>query len=146
MIKKIDYLKVAPAGAKLLLDTEKYLNKETTIESSLKELIKIRASQINGCAHCLDMHTRDALKLGETSQRIFLISTWQETNLFTPKEQIVLEFVEKVTLIADYHLDEDIYEELHKYFTDKDIVDIMFIITQINTWNRMNIVFNRLEV
>lgn len=145
MIKKIDYFKVAPAGAKLLLDTEKYLTKETTIEPRLKELIKIRASQINGCAYCLNMHTADAVKLGETTQRIFLMSAWQETDLFTPKERIVLEFVEKVTLIADYHLDEDIYEELHKHFTDKDIVDLMLIITQINTWNRMNVVLNNHE-
>lgn len=146
LIKKIDCFKVAPKGMNHILKMEDYLKKETTIEPRLQELIKIRASQINGCAYCLNMHTEDALKLGETNQRIFLLNAWQETNAFTHKEKIVLEFVEKTTLIADYHLDEDVYEDLSHYFSDKEIVDLVLYVIQINTWNRINVVFNNLII
>lgn len=121
---------------------ETYLKNDTTLEPILKELIKIRVSQLNGCAYCLNMHTRDTLELGETTQRIFLLNAWGETNLFTPKEKAVLSFVEKVTLISDFHLDEDTYEALSVFFSDKEIVDIVLTTTQINTWNRLNVVFN----
>jgi len=146
MIKKIDTFKVAPKGMKPLLDMEAYLAKETTIEPLVKELIKIRASQINGCAYCLNMHTTDTLKLGETAQRIFLLNAWQETNLFTDKEKAVLELVEKVTLIADFEVEEDIYDNLKQYFDEKEIVDLVLYIATINAWNRLNIVFNNLVV
>lgn len=142
MIKKIDYFKLASKGMNLILEMENYFAKDTTLEPLLKELIKIRASQINGCAFCLNMHTRDTLKLGETNQRIFLLNAWEETDLFTPKEKTALELVEKVTLIAEYHLDEYMYEKLNIHFSDKEIVDIVLLINQINTWNRLNIVFN----
>jgi len=146
MIKKLDTFKLTPKGMKPLLDMEAYLGKETTIEPLIRELIKMRASQINGCAYCLNMHTTDTLKLGETAQRIFLLNAWQETNLFTDKEKAVLEFVEKVTLIADFDLDEEVYENLSQYFSDKEIVDLTLYIATINAWNRLNIVFNNLVV
>lgn len=146
MIKKLDTFKLTPKGMKPLLDMEAYLGKETTIEPLTRELIKMRASQINGCAYCLNMHTTDTLKLGETAQRIFLLNAWQETNLFSDKEKAVLEFVEKVTLIADFDLDEEVYENLSQYFSDKEIVDLTLYIATINAWNRLNIVFNNLIV
>ena len=146
MIKKLDTFKLTPKGMKPLLDMEAYLAKETTIEPLTRELIKMRASQINGCAYCLNMHTKDTLKLGETAQRIFLLNAWQETNLFSDKEKAVLEFVEKVTLIADFDLNEEVYENLSQYFSDKEIVDLTLYIATINAWNRLNIVFNNLIV
>lgn len=145
MLKKIDYFKLAPNGVKHMLGMEKYLKEETTITPKMFELIKIRASQINGCAYCLNMHTNDAIAMGETPQRIFLLNAWEETDLYTPAEKLVLEFVEKVTLISEYEIDKDLYFDLSEHFTDKEIVDLLFIITQINTWNRFGIVLNDLK-
>lgn len=142
MIKKLDYFKLAPKGMKIMFEMEDYLAKETTIEPLLQELIKIRVSQINGCAFCLNYHTSDAIKMGETNQRLFLLNTWDETDLFTQKEKIAVDFAEKITLIADYTMDESSYEQLSVHFTDKEIFDLMLITTQINSWNRINITFN----
>ena len=109
------------------------------IDPILKELVKIRASQLNGCAFCLNMHTIDALKIGETAQRIFLLNAWTETDLFDEKEKLVLELTEKLTLVADSHIDDDLYNRLAKYFTDKEFADLVLLIAQINVWNRINI-------
>lgn len=142
MIIKLDYFKIAPKGMKIMFEMENYLGKDTTLEPLLQELIKIRVSQINGCAFCLNYHTADSIKMGETSQRIFLLNTWDETNLFTAKEKVAIDFAEKITLIADYSMDESAYDQLKVHFTDKEIVDLMLVITQINSWNRINITFN----
>lgn len=127
------------------------MKKVIAVEASLKgklepiliELIKIRASQINGCAYCLNMHTIDALKLGETNQRIFLLNAWQETDLFTEKEKLVLELTEKLTLVHDNHIDDDFYQRLSKYFSNEDFAYMVAMISQINFWNRISISANR---
>lgn len=127
------------------------MKKVIAVETSLKgkldpilvELIKIRASQINGCAYCLNMHTIDALKLGETNQRIFLLNAWQETELFTEKEKLVLELTEKLTLVHDNHIDDDFYQRLSKHFSHEDFAYMVALISQINFWNRISISANR---
>lgn len=127
------------------------MKKVIAVEASLKgklepiliELIKIRASQINGCAYCLNMHTIDALKLGETNQRIFLLNAWQETDLFSEKEKLVLELTEKLTLVHDNHIDDDFYQRLSKYFSNEDFAYMVAMISQINFWNRISISANR---
>lgn len=127
------------------------MKKVIAVEASLKgklepiliELIKIRASQINGCAYCLNMHTIDALKLGETNQRIFLLNAWQETDLFTEKEKLVLELTEKLTLVHDNHIDDDFYQRLSKYFSNEDFAYMVAMISQINFWNRISISANK---
>lgn len=146
MIKKLDYMKTAPAGMKALMEMDKYLRSETTLDAPLQELVKLRSSQINGCALCLDYHAKLAIKLGETKERIFLIGTWEETNIFTAREKVALDFTERVTLIPNYHMEEDMYVELSVHFTDKEIFDLMLLIGNINTWNRISILFNTHEV
>lgn len=104
-----------------------------------KELIKIRASQINGCSYCLDMHTRDALKLGETQQRLFVLSAWRETDLFTEEEKALLALVEEVTLIHQKGVTDETYKGAEKFFRAETIAQIIMAIVLINAWNRIAI-------
>lgn len=105
----------------------------------MKELIRIRASQINGCAYRLNMHTVYALKLGETNQWIFLLNAWRETDLFTDEEKTTLELAERLTLPTSHHIDEKLYDDLSKYYSDEEFAYLVLMISQINTWNRINI-------
>lgn len=138
MTKKVDYFKVAPKAMKNLINMENYFQENSKINPLIRELIKIRASQINGCAYCLNMHTIDALKIGETTQRIFLISAWWETDLFTKEEKAVLNLTEHVTLVSD-GVPKEVTEEVLKYFKEDELVELVLMISQINTWNRINI-------
>ena len=104
-----------------------------------KELIKIRASQINGCAFCLDMHTKDALKYGETAQRIFLLNAWRETDLFSEEEKIILAMTEEITLISQKGLTEETYEKATQLFDEDQIKSIIMAVITINMWNRIAI-------
>lgn len=104
-----------------------------------KELIKIRASQINGCAFCLDMHSKDALKLGETAQRIFLLSAWWETELFSDEERVLLKMTEEITLIHQQGLTDKTFEKAKEFFDEKQIAEIILAIITINAWNRIGI-------
>lgn len=140
-MKQLDFYKTIPDTMKHVLSVEASLKGK--IDPILVELIKIRASQINGCAFCLNMHTVDALKIGETSQRIFLLNAWQETNLFSEKEKLVLELTEKVTLISESHIDDDLYDRLAKYFSPQEFAYMVAMIVQINSWNRFSIAVQR---
>jgi len=105
-----------------------------------KELIKIRASQINGCAFCLDMHTKDALKYGETPQRIFLLNAWRDAKeLYTEEEQVIISMAEEITLISEKGLSEETYQEAKKFFNESQIADIIMATVSINMWNRIAI-------
>lgn len=139
MFEKKKLYELVPKAMQFMIKTEEYLAKETNIEPLTYELIKIRVSQLNGCAFCLDMHTKDALKLGETQQRIFLLNAWRETKLFSEREKLVLELAEAVTFIANNYISPELYEDLGKFYTEKDIADLLIIINQINAWNRLNI-------
>lgn len=140
-MKNLNFFKTAPDTLKSILKVEETLKGK--LDPILTELIKIRASQINGCAYCLNVHTKDAIKIGETEQRIFLLNAWQDTNLFSEKEKLVLELTEKLTLLSNNRIDEDLYERLAKYFTNEDFANIVLIISQINVWNIMNIAASR---
>ncbi len=139
MAKNKDFFKIVPRAMQIMIKMEQYIKEESTIDPLLYELIKTRASQINGCAYCLDMHTKDALKIGETSQRLFLLSAWRETSLFTDKEKAALELTEQVTQISQVIIDEDLHDLVLKHFTEKEFADLIIIINQINAWNRINI-------
>ena len=120
------------------------MNLEMTLQNTLlsdiqKELIKIRASQINGCAFCLDMHTKDALKYGETAQRIFLLNAWKETNLFTDEEKVILAMTEEITLISKKGLTDETYEKASQFFDEEQIKCIIMAVITINMWNRIAI-------
>jgi AhpD family alkylhydroperoxidase len=112
---------------------------EAAIERPLFELIKIRASQINGCAYCLDMHTKDARRAGETEQRIYALSAWRETPFFTDRERAALEWTEALTRVAETHVPDDVFERVSRQFKEEEIVALTFGVVVINSWNRLAI-------
>ncbi|MEP2669263.1 MAG: carboxymuconolactone decarboxylase family protein [Cyclobacteriaceae bacterium] len=142
MEKRIQIDQIAPEAYKGILALESYLNKGT-ITQTHKELIKIRASQINGCAFCIDMHTKDALKNGETQQRIFLLNAWTETDLFTEEERVLLKITEEVTLIHQGGLSSETYKKGLGLFGEHYLTQIIMAIVAINAWNRIAISTNK---
>ncbi len=137
MEKRINIATIAPQAFKAMYALEGFLA-QVSISGPMKALIKIRASQINNCAYCIDMHTKEALKAGETQQRIFLISAWQEAvKFFTPEEQAVLKMTEEITLISHQGLTRDTYQKAAKYFSEVQIAEIIMVIVTINAWNRI---------
>lgn len=111
------------------------------LEKSLIELVKTRASQINGCAFCIHMHTRDARALGETEERLYLLSTWRESPLYTDRERAALAWTESVTLVSQTNVPDDVYEQLRGSFSDEEIVKLTMLVATINAWNRIAISF-----
>jgi AhpD family alkylhydroperoxidase len=139
MEHRINFAAIEPAAYKALLSLESYLA-TTTISKTLKELIKISASQINGCAFCINMHTIDARKQGETEQRIYLLNAWREVHdLYTDEEKAVLALTEEMTLITNGGVSEATYQQVKSFFDDKQLAQIMMAIITINSWNRMSV-------
>jgi AhpD family alkylhydroperoxidase len=114
---------------------------EKRIERPLLALVEIRASQINGCAYCLDMHTKDARLAGETEQRIYALNAWRETPFFTDRERAALEWTEAVTRVADTHVPDEVYDRVAAHFNEADLVGLTFAVIVINSWNRLSISF-----
>ena len=114
---------------------------EKGLERPLFELVKIRASQINGCAYCLDMHTKEARLAGETEQRIYALSAWRETPFFSERERAALEWTETVTRVAESHVPDEIYERVSRHFAEEELVALTFAVVVINSWNRLSISF-----
>jgi len=140
---RIDKTKAQAHGAvRAMLELEKAVE-DSGLEPSLRELIKIRASQINGCAFCIDMHTNDARARGESEQRIYALDAWRETPFFSPRERAALAWAEAVTLVADTHVPDDVYDEVRGQFDEKEIVDLTFAVVAINGWNRLAISFRQ---
>src|SRR5690606_29658658 len=121
-------------------ELEKYVA-NSGLERSLYELVKTRASQINGCAYCIDMHTKDARHLGETEQRLYGLSAWRETPFYTDRERAALAWTEALTLISEDEVSDDLYETVSKYFNEKERVALTMAIVAINGWNRLAISF-----
>jgi len=115
--------------------------RKSSLEPALRELVKMRASQINGCAFCLDMHSKDARAHGETEQRLYALNAWRETPFFTPRERAALEWTEHLTLIASQHVPDDLYARVKEHFTDEELVKLTLAIVQINGYNRFAISF-----
>ncbi|MFV8326581.1 carboxymuconolactone decarboxylase family protein [Flavobacterium sp. ZS1P14] len=136
MEKRININEVEPQAYKAMYALEGYLA-TTQLSKTHKELIKIRASQINGCAFCIDMHTKDALKNGETHQRIFLLNAWRETDLFSEEEKLILAITEEITLIHDKGLSSETYKKAEQFFDKNLIAQIIMAIVIINAWNRI---------
>jgi AhpD family alkylhydroperoxidase len=111
------------------------------LEHALLELVKIRASQINGCAYCIDMHTKDARALGETEQRIYALSAWQETSFFSDRERAALEWTESVTRVGDTHVPDEVYARVRQHFSEDELVSLTFALVAINGWNRLAVAF-----
>lgn len=138
MSNRINYEKVRPDNIKVMFEMEKLLA-NNTIDKELQELIKIRVSQINGCAFCLNMHTDDARKIGVDEKRIYLLNAWDDTDIYNDKEKAALELAESVTLISERKVPDTLYDKVSAYYSEEEYTDLIFIIGQINTWNRISI-------
>ena len=121
-----------------MLGLEKYV-RSSGLEQSLLELVKFRASQINGCAYCIDMHTKDARAHGESEQRLYALTAWRETPFYTDRERAALAWTEAVTEVAQTHVPDDVYELARQHFSEKELVDLTLAIVAINGWNRLAI-------
>ena len=136
MKQRIDYRKVAPDGYKAMLAFENYV-RNSGLEHSLLELVKTRVSQINGCAHCLDMHTKNARAAGETEQRLYLLSAWREAPFYSNRERAALAWAEAVTQLSVNDVSDELYAEAMQHFDEKALVDLTLAIIAINGWNRL---------
>lgn len=136
--ERIHYTKVSPGASHALLVLEKYLH-ECGLEEKLLNLIKLRASQINGCAYCLDMHWKDLRALGENEQRLYCLDAWRESPYYTYRERAALAWTEAVTLVAQTHVPDEVYEQARKEFDEKQLADLTLAVAAINAWNRLAI-------
>lgn len=138
MKSRLNIQKLEPKAYEAMYGLENYLA-NSELDKLHLELIKIKASQINGCAFCINMHTKDAMKLGETNQRIFLLNAWRETTLFTEEERLILAMTEEITNISQHGLSEETYQKALTLFSENYIAIIIIAITTINAWNRIAI-------
>jgi AhpD family alkylhydroperoxidase len=137
-IKRTDYISSGLGRAMLKLQQEVA---SSGLEHSLLELVKTRASQINGCAYCIDMHTKDARAMGETEQRLYALSAWHEAPFYTARERAALAWTESVTRVADTHVPDDVYAEARAQFSEEELVALTFALVAINGWNRLCVSF-----
>lgn len=138
MEERFKLFQTEPKALEAMLGVENYV-RNSGLDKKLYELIKIRASQINGCAHCLNMHTRDSRKLDETEQRIYLLNAWRETDLYSVKERAALALTEAMTLISVNQVSDDVFNEAKKQLTEKELAAVMMAVVAINGWNRIAI-------
>jgi AhpD family alkylhydroperoxidase len=138
--KRLNYYQAAPQAMKAMFGLEKAVS-ESVLPGSLRELVRIRASQINGCAYCIDMHTTDATKAGETLRRLMAVSSWKETPFFSERERAALLWTETLTLVAANHAPDEIYEEVAAQFNAQELAELTFVIAAINAWNRFGVGF-----
>jgi len=136
MPARIDLYKSWPAGYEAMINLQATLD-GAGLDPLLVELIKTRVSQINACAYCIDMHTKDARALGETEQRLYALNAWHETPFFTDKERAALALAESITLLADTHVPDDVVDEARRHFDDEELTKVVFQIVAINAWNRI---------
>jgi AhpD family alkylhydroperoxidase len=143
MQPRLDFYNADPAIMKVLIGVENQLAKGT-IDILTKELVRLRASQINGCAFCLDMHVTDALKEGESQRRLATVSAWRETPFFSDRERAALEWTESLTLVSQNHVPDAVWEAVRPHFTDAELMELTALITSINSWNRFAIAFRKM--
>lgn len=137
---RLDYGEIAPDLMKAMNGLERYV-RNSAIELPLRDMVKLRASQINGCAYCVDMHWKDARASGETEERLYSLVVWHESPLYTERERAALLWTESLTLISETHVPDEVFEEVRKHFTEKELVDLTATIALINAWNRFGISF-----
>jgi AhpD family alkylhydroperoxidase len=136
MSQRVDFKKASPDGYTAFAAVHAYVNK-SGLEHALLELVKMRASQINGCAFCLAMHSADAVKAGERHERLHLLPAWRETELYSPRERAALAWAEALTVVAGKEVPDEVYEEARRHFSEKELVDLSYAVITINGWNRM---------
>jgi AhpD family alkylhydroperoxidase len=140
MEARLDFAKTVPQALRMLLGFEAYLS-QCGLEARLLHLVVMRASQINGCAYCLDMHSKDARAEGEAEQRLYALDAWSETPFFSERERAALLWTEAVTLVREGHVPDAVYESVRGQFSSEELANLTLAITMINTWNRLNIAF-----
>ena len=140
MSSRINYYAAAPQAMKAMMGLEKAIS-QSVLPATLRELVRIRASQINGCAYCIDMHTSDALKAGEPPRRLMAISAWRETPFFDVRERAALLWTETLTRVADNGAPNDVYQEVAAQFSEQELSELTFVIATINAWNRFGVGF-----
>ncbi|MFM0151705.1 carboxymuconolactone decarboxylase family protein [Paraburkholderia sediminicola] len=145
MEQRLDFYKANPAAIKAMLGVEERIGK-SALEKSLTELVRLRASQINGCAFCVDMHTTDARKGGESERRLATVVAWRETPFFTDRERAALEWTEALTLVSQEHVPDAVWKTVRPHFSDEELVDLTLLISAINAWNRFAIGFRKMPV
>ena len=145
MTPRLNPFTAAPGLMKSWLEFGRSMNQSAELVESLMELVKIRASQINACAFCLHMHTADARKLGETEMRLYLLDAWRESPLYSARERSALAWTEALTLVAETHAPDEVYQELQQHFTEAERVALTLLIVTINGWNRIQVGFRALH-
>jgi AhpD family alkylhydroperoxidase len=143
MEQRLNFYKANPAAIKAMMWVEERIGK-SALEKSLTELVRLRASQINGCAYCVDMHTSDARKGGETERRLATVVVWRETPFFTDRERAALEWTEALTLVSQDHVPDAVWHAVRPHFSDEELVDLTLLVSAINAWNRFAISFRKL--
>jgi AhpD family alkylhydroperoxidase len=145
MKTRIQWTEVDPAAYKAMSAVQAYVN-NCSLDKKLVYLVEIRASQINGCAFCLDMHCFHAREIGETEQRLYTVAGWREAPFFSDKERAALALTEAVTLVSSTNVPDDVYNEAARHFSDKEMVELLMLIVTINGWNRMVVSTRKLPV
>jgi AhpD family alkylhydroperoxidase len=145
METRLNFYKAGPNAIKAMLGLEEHITK-SGIEKPLADLVRLRASQINGCAFCVDMHSADARKAGENERRLATVTVWRETPFFSDRERAALEWTESLTNVAQSHVPDDVWERVKPHFTPEEIVDLTLLVSAINSWNRFAIAFRKLPV
>jgi AhpD family alkylhydroperoxidase len=140
MKPRIDVTRVSPKVLQAMYGLQNIVN-SSGLERNLLELVKMRASQINGCAYCLDMHSKDARAAGETEQRLYLLDAWRETSLYSERERAALEWTEALTLIGEGHVPDAVYASAREHFSEEELVNLALAVVTINGWNRFSIAF-----
>jgi AhpD family alkylhydroperoxidase len=136
----MDFRKASPQGAKAMSELHAHVHR-CGLDANLLELIKLRASQINGCAHCIDMHTKELRAAGESEQRLYLLNAWEESPFYSARERAALAWTEAVTLITEGHVPDDVYAQAHEQFNEQELADLTLAVIAINGANRLNIAF-----
>ncbi|SIO50650.1 carboxymuconolactone decarboxylase family protein [Paraburkholderia phenazinium] len=143
MQSRLDFYKASPTGTRAMMALEKAVS-ECGLEKPLMELVRLRASQINGCAFCVDMHTTDARKGGETERRLASIVVWREAPFFSARERAALEWTEALTLVAQTHVPDAVWDAVRPHFTDQELADLTMLVVAINGWNRISVGFRKI--
>ena len=140
MKSRINAARVSPRALQAMMGLQNYVN-ESGLEHSLLELVKMRASQINGCAYCLDMHSKDARAAGETEQRLYMLNAWREAPLYNARERAALEWTEALTFLREDHVPDDVFAAVREQFSEEEIVNLSLAVVAITGWNQLNIAF-----
>ena len=140
MKSRINFLRASPRALQAMMGLQTYVN-ESGLEHSLLELVKMRASQINGCAYCLDMHSKDARAAGETEQRLYMLSAWREAPLYNARERAALEWTEALTFLREEHVPDEVFAAVREHFSEEELVSLSLAVVAITGWNQLNVAF-----